>query len=97
MLSVLCFSCQTESQFNVSRLSFREECPKCSADLHVCKNCVHYDPKVYNECRETSAEVVLEKERANRCEYFSPSNKSGKSGPSKADLMAAAEALFKKK
>jgi hypothetical protein len=73
----------------------REDCPKCHADVHACKNCQHYDAKVYNECKEPSAEVVREKERANFCDYFSPKN-SGKTQDNKTDLMNAAEALFKK-
>ena len=68
----------------------------CHADAHVCKNCEFYDPKVYNECRETSADVVREKERANFCDYFKPRSSGASSGKSAADLKAAAEALFKK-
>lgn len=77
-------------------MSFREECPHCRADGHVCRNCEHHDPKVYNECKETSAEVCRERDRSNRCEYFTP-RKSGSQGLDKAaQLRAAAEALFKK-
>lgn len=74
----------------------RDECPKCHADVHVCKNCKNYDPNAYNECREPQADIVKDRERANFCDYFSP----GGGGPAidKAkDLLAAAEALFKKK
>lgn len=91
-----CFSCSQELIFNDS-VARRDECFKCRADVHVCKNCEFYDPKVYNACRETSAEVVQEKERANYCEYFSPRKGGvGVVDPSIA-LKAAAEALFKKK
>jgi hypothetical protein len=48
----------------------REMCPACGADLHVCLNCRFYDPGVYNACGEPQAERVLEKERANFCDYF---------------------------
>ena len=62
----------------------------------MCKNCRFYDPTAYNECREPSAEVVREKERANFCDYFEAG--SGKGGnQSKEELLSAAEALFKKK
>lgn len=81
----------------LGKVGFREECYKCHTDLHVCKNCLHYDPKAYNECRETQADVVREKERANFCDYFSPSDKSGGLGSNKDDLLSAAEALFKTK
>ncbi len=76
-------------------ISRRDECPKCSADVRVCKNCQFYDPKVYNECRETSAEVVREKERATLCDYFQPGGQAT-AQDSREALRAAAEALFKK-
>lgn len=93
--AVICFKCSTSNPLlgNVGR---RDECFKCKWDLHVCKNCLHYDPKVYNECKETSADVVREKERANFCDYFTPGTGLS-AGEQKDQLMSAAEALFKKK
>lgn len=92
-----CFSCGESLEF-VDRVGFREECSKCGEDCHCCKNCEFYDPGSYNECREPSADVVREKDRANYCEYFQ-ANGSARAGEgsSKDDLMSAAEALFKKK
>lgn len=76
----------------------RDECPKCGADAHACKNCRHYDRTVYNECKEPQAEVTREKDRANFCDFFEPGSGAG-SGADEArrKAMAAAEALFKKK
>ena len=42
----------------------------CHADLHVCKTCEFYESGIHNDCRETSAEFVSDKERANFCDYF---------------------------
>lgn len=92
-MEVSCYSCKTKTSF-VDRLGFRAEC-QCGEDLHVCKNCEFYDAKVYNECRETSADVVREKARANYCDYFRPVSSQNKDADRKA-LLAAAEALFKK-
>ena len=47
-----------------------ENCMKCRADLRVCLNCAHYDPRVAQQCRERRAEPVLEKHLGNFCEYF---------------------------
>jgi hypothetical protein len=91
-----CFKCGQELSFT-DRVGLREECGKCRSDVHVCKNCKFYDPKVYNECKEPQAEVVMEKDRANRCEYFQAGSGTGGGGPTKDDLLKAAEALFKKK
>lgn len=92
-MKVICFSCQKESDVG-DKMSFREEC-SCGADLHSCKCCAFFDPKTYNECRETSADVVRDKERANYCDYFQP-NTLATARSKKEDLLAAAEALFKK-
>jgi hypothetical protein len=95
-IEVVCHKCSEKMTFQ-ERVPLREECPKCREDVHVCKNCAFYDPKAYNECREPQAEVVMEKDRANRCEYFQPGKGGKASGPGKDALLAAAEALFKKK
>lgn len=91
-----CFHCGHELTFG-DRIGLREQCPRCHEDVHVCRNCRFYDPKVYNECTETSAERVREKERANHCDYFAAGSGAGGSAKSKEDLFNAAEALFKKK
>lgn len=95
-IKLKCFSCSHEMSF-VDSISRRDECEKCGADARTCKNCAFYDPKVYNECRETSAEVIREKERSNLCDYFQPSGGKGAGNKSRDDLLAAAEALFGKK
>jgi hypothetical protein len=70
-----CFSCQKEVthslDFKTQAIGRLDDCPSCDADMHVCKNCQFYDPNSYNECRERSADPVLEKERSNFCDYFS--------------------------
>ncbi|OGP12622.1 MAG: hypothetical protein A3F89_02915 [Deltaproteobacteria bacterium RIFCSPLOWO2_12_FULL_50_11] len=48
----------------------QESCPRCSSDLHSCRWCRFFDPRAYNECRETSADRVVDKERANFCDFF---------------------------
>ncbi len=96
-LEYRCFHCGTLNSY-VMPLGRKEECSKCHSDAHVCKNCEHYDPKVYNECRETQADFIAEKERANFCDFFKASTRDGLSqDQKKADLLAAAEALFKKR
>lgn len=94
-----CFSCGAEI-ISAHPPGRREDCSKCGADLHACKNCRHYDRAAYNECRESSAEVVREKERANFCDFFvvnSQGAAAGSAADRQKDLRAAAEALFKKK
>jgi len=52
------------------KISFREECPSCGFDLHVCLNCIFYDEGKANKCMENQADYVKEKDRANYCDYF---------------------------
>ncbi len=89
-----CFHCQKKIEFK-DRIGFKEECFHCRSDLHACKNCHFYDKGSYNECKEPSADVVKDKEKANYCEFFQP-NQNGAVVDQKAQLKAAAEALFKK-
>ncbi len=49
-----------------------DECPKCRAELHVCKLCVDYDTSKAKHCREPTAEEVRDKEHANFCDFFKP-------------------------
>ena len=47
-----------------------ETCMKCRADLRVCLNCTHHDPRAAEQCRERRAELVFDKHLGNFCEYF---------------------------
>ena len=74
----------------------RDECSGCRADVHVCKNCQHYDSAVYNECREPQADRVLEKDRSNFCDYFKLGGAGQSAAESRDAARAALDALFKK-
>ena len=95
MSKVFCFHCNTQNSYS-QRVYFRDECLKCGADLHICKNCQFYDENSYNECRESSAEKVQDKEKRNVCEYFSTSHGQTLKQNSKESLLQEAESLFKK-
>jgi hypothetical protein len=53
-------------------LSRRAECRACRAELHVCRQCLHYDPRIARQCREDRAEDVTDKTTANFCDWFEP-------------------------
>ena len=90
-----CFSCGNNNPI-FERVGRRDQCFKCHADLHVCKNCRFYDSAAYNDCHENSADRVKEKESSNFCDFFEPG--SGQFlKDNKEDLVAQAEALFAKK
>lgn len=65
----ICHVCKKEIAVGL-KAGRREACPSCGADLRCCLNCLFYDPAVSKQCRETVAELVREKEKANFCDYF---------------------------
>ena len=71
-------------------------CGVCRSDLHVCRLCRHYDPKVLGECRHERAERVVDKEQANYCTYFRPRPDAHTGAEDQADqsARAALDALF---
>lgn len=89
---VACPSCRTPHDFD-GTLSFREECERCAADLHVCVTCRFHDKYVENECRETEADYVSDKQKRNLCEYWKAREGAGASDPA-AEAKAKLEALF---
>lgn len=90
-----CFSCSAKNSTE-GLVGRKDECESCHADLHVCKNCAHYDENSYNECKDSAAERVVEKEKSNFCDLFTPNTGNVGAGQSRDDLLSAADALFKK-
>jgi len=64
-----CFHCKTVLDSS-ARPGRADSCPKCGSDVKVCLNCRFYDRGAYNQCAEPSAERVVDKDRANFCEFF---------------------------
>ncbi len=91
----LCHSCGKTLNIE-QRIGFRDECPRCSSPLHVCMNCSFYAPGAYNDCKESSAERVLEKDRENRCEYFRFKDSQPGATSEKSKAAKLADQLFKK-
>lgn len=94
-----CHACGDEVALGSGeRVGFRDACPGCGADLHICCNCAHRDPGAYNECRESGAERIVDKQRANRCEYFAPGEgaAAGEGVAARARARADLEKLFRK-
>jgi hypothetical protein len=90
-----CWNCGTA--LTVLDYGRADTCRKCGRDTKVCKGCQFYDKDAHNQCHETQAERVVDKERSNFCDYFKPGTGSGGSGASRDAMKDAAEALFGKK
>ena len=92
-----CFHCGRQIDV-IERVGFRDDCFACGRPLHACLNCGFYDPAYNNQCRETQAERVVDKDRANFCEYFSPLKVSAAPRSSGlGDIRSKLDELFKKR
>ncbi|NGZ06294.1 MAG: hypothetical protein G8237_08050 [Magnetococcales bacterium] len=47
-----------------------DTCSGCMKDTRVCLNCRFHDAGSYNECRESVAERIVDKEKSNFCDHF---------------------------
>jgi len=64
-----CWSCEHTAEL-VEKPVRSDTCSSCETDVYCCLNCRHYDRSASNECRETMADYVQKKDRANFCGYF---------------------------
>lgn len=96
-MNLKCYHCAKEIPFKEGQdIGRSEDCPSCHASLRCCRMCKFYDKSAYNECREPMADRVLDKEKANFCDFFKAGCSGSNGGPGKSDLLAQADALFKK-
>ncbi|MDX1488858.1 MAG: hypothetical protein R3268_11695 [Acidiferrobacterales bacterium] len=72
MAELVCWNCGDSLKTEPLPLSRRAVCAACNAELHVCRLCQFYDPRVSEQCTEDRADQVREKDRANFCDYFKP-------------------------
>lgn len=95
-VEIRCYNCGESLQALSLPISRRDMCPSCSLHLHVCRMCMHYDPKVLRQCREDEAEEVLDKRKVNFCEWFSVSGQAwdGSSRTGEQRARAELDALF---
>jgi hypothetical protein len=90
-----CAACGATIQASISNES---RCPKCSADLHTCRQCAWFDPGARFECRKPVTARITNKQARNTCELFAPrmvvERETSSTGPTNA--RQAFENLFKK-
>jgi len=69
---LVCWKCGASLAALSLPLRRLDECPRCRAELHVCRMCIDYDTRVAKHCREPTAEEVRDKTSANFCDFFKP-------------------------
>ena len=77
-----------------------DQCPKCAAPLHSCRQCNFFDPGGRFECAQPVTARIESKTAQNSCHFFalrSNLEKETTAGPAKVNpARAAFDALFKK-
>lgn len=92
---LVCWKCGASLAELPLPLGRRAECLACRAEQHVCRMCRHYDTAKAKQCRETAADDVKDKTRANFCDWFQPrpgAHAPGKTGA--GDAREKLDALF---
>jgi hypothetical protein len=69
---IVCWRCGAAVKPEQRPIRRLELCRSCQADLHVCRLCWSYNPRMTGYCDHDHAEPPLDRERANFCQYFSP-------------------------
>ncbi len=92
---MICTHCSKDIQ-PLLPIGRRDCCPLCSGDLHICLQCRFYEPGSNNDCRETRADRVVEKDRSNFCDWFEPGDGKSDEGVDRDAVKAQLDALFKK-
>ena len=90
---MICAACGDELG-RPERVGRRDVCPRCTAELHACRQCRFYDPICADGCREPQAERVLDKTRANFCDYFAVVERPAAAPPDASPARAALDKLF---
>lgn len=96
MTTLVCWRCGAE--FSITRLPMERlaQCQQCSVDLHVCRQCQYYNPKLNDKCDHDMAEPARQVDTANFCDYFRANPNAYHAADSNRanDAMAQLKALF---
>ncbi len=68
-------------------------CTECGKELKTCRNCRHYAPGEAHDCHEPVSDPVLDKDRANFCDWFSAAVDAGGVNDKKDDNDSARQAF----
>ncbi len=68
--NIVCWHCGVSVREEPLPLSTYAECYHCRAQLHCCRQCQHFNPRLRADCDEPRAESHSEREKANFCDWF---------------------------
>ena len=74
MAPLACWSCGASLDELPRPITRHMNCPECFEDLHCCRMCRHYAPDATIACTDERTDPPVNKENANFCDYFRPTN-----------------------
>ncbi|MYA16457.1 MAG: hypothetical protein F4Z28_06600 [Gammaproteobacteria bacterium] len=95
MADLECWSCGASLDELPRPITRHMNCPECFEDLHCCRMCRNYAPDASITCTDERTDPPVNKENANFCDYFRPTNayRAG-SRERQAGAKAKLDALF---
>ena len=95
MATLDCWSCGASLDELPRPITRHMNCPECFEDLHCCRMCRNYAPDASITCTDERTDPPVNKENANFCDYFRPTNayRAG-SRERQAGAKAKLDALF---
>ena len=74
MASLECWSCGASLDELPRPITRHMNCPECFEDLHCCRMCRNYAADASITCTDERTDPPVNKENANFCDYFRPTN-----------------------
>ena len=74
MATLECWSCAASLDDLPRPITRHMNCPECFEDLHCCRMCRNYVPDGSITCTDDRADPPVNKENANFCDFFRPTN-----------------------
>jgi hypothetical protein len=68
--AIRCSNCSAAVESIDGSVQFTDQCKKCNADLHSCKNCSYFDPGARFECQKPIETRIAKKADRNMCMQF---------------------------
>ena len=94
-MTIECFKCNSQLELEASqKIGRSEQCSSCYASIRCCSMCSFFSLSSYNDCREPTADRIVDKEKPNFCDHYKIGTEQGAQDNSQKNI-AAAQALFK--
>ncbi len=77
MTDAICWNCSKPLPELPLPVSRHEYCPHCAEPVHCCRMCVHYAPRLADQCDGEQTEPPTDKTAANFCDFFVLARRGG--------------------